>query len=221
MIMNNFTNIFFDFDGTIFDTSPGIFASMECVVKHYQLNYDQSTFIKMIGPSLKESFTTIFHLPEEEVPNAIKVYRSFYSEEGMFMCNLYPGVIELIQTLKENNKKIFVATSKPEFYTRQILEKKELLHLFDYVGGADLEEKNRISKVDVINYVLDQNNLQNSLNTCLMVGDRKYDIEGAHQAHIKAMGILWGFGNKEEFNKCNADFICSTPQDVQNFILSN
>lgn len=222
--MLNFNTLLFDFDGTICDTSPGIFASMQKVCNKYGLPYGKETFVKMIGPSLQESFTKIFHLPESEVRNAIKVYRDYYSAEGMYLCEPYNGVIELILSLREAGKRIFVATSKPEEYTRKIIERKGISDLFDFVGGADMEEKNRINKVDVINYVLAEQLTSdtgacNSRESVLMIGDRSYDIIGAHKAGLKAMGILWGFGDKAEFEQCGADYICATPNDVAKLLM--
>ena len=211
-------NILFDFDGTICDTSPGIFASMQKVCDHYSLPYKEDTFVKMIGPSLKESFSTIFHLPESEINNAIKVYRDFYSVEGMFMCEPYDGVPKLLRDLRDAGKKILVATSKPEHFTKKIIERKGLSHLFDFIGGADMEEQKRISKIDVINYVLKENKIED-LRETIMVGDRFYDVDGAHMAGLKAIGILWGFGSEAEFIKCGADYICESPLDVKKILL--
>ncbi|MCQ2587694.1 MAG: HAD hydrolase-like protein [Treponema sp.] len=216
--MSNFENILFDFDGTICDTSEGIFASMQKVCDYYKLSYGINDFRKMIGPSLKESFSTIFHLPENEITNAIKVYRDFYGVEGMYMCSPYDGVEDLIKKLRSLGKKIYVATSKPELYTKQIIQRKGMSDLFDFIGGADLAEQKRIEKIQVINYVLSENHLENKKDSCLMIGDRSYDIKGAHTAGLKACGILWGFGDKPEFEDCGADFICKTPTDVFNLI---
>lgn len=212
--MSNYENILFDFDGTICDTSEGIFASMQKVVDYYKLPYGQADFKKMIGPSLKESFTTIFHLQEKEITNAIKVYRDFYGVEGMYMCTPYHGIVELIKELRAGGKHIYVATSKPELYTKQIIERKKMTDLFDFIGGADLAEQKRIEKIQVINYVLEENNLVNKKDSCLMIGDRNYDINGAHAAGMKGCGVLWGFGSRKEFEDCGADFICEKPADV-------
>lgn len=216
--MSNYENILFDFDGTICDTSPGIFASMQKVCDYYKLPYGQDVFRKMIGPSLKESFSTIFHLPEEEIQNAIKVYRDYYGAEGMYMCTPYEGIVELIQELRKLGKKIYVATSKPELFTKKIIERKGMTHLFDFIGGADMAEQQRIEKIQVINYVLAENDLEDKKEACLMIGDRNYDIKGAHAAGFKAVGILWGFGNRPEFEECHADYICEKPMDVLKLI---
>ncbi len=208
-----FTTYFFDFDGTICNTSEGIFASMEKVCEHYGLSYGKETFVKMIGPSLKESFSTIFNLPESEIQNAIDVYRAFYSKEGMYMCSVYDGVAETIAELKNRGKKIFVATSKPEVYTKQIIEQKKLSDLFDFIGGADIAERTRTEKIDVINYIFAENNITDK-SGILMVGDRKYDILGAKKAGLKSCGILWGFGSQKEFTEAGADYIIEKPGEL-------
>lgn len=219
--MQDFEYFFFDFDGTIFDTSEGVFNSLEKVCVHYGLKNTRDDFSRMIGPPLSESFTRVFRLPESEIQNAIKVYRDYYSNEGMFQCSLYPGVIELIQSLKSRGRKVFIATSKPEIYTKQILEKKGLISFFDFVGGADFEEKVRCEKVDVINYVLSENRLSGQKEKCLMIGDRNYDIKGAHMAGLKATGVLWGFGSREEFEKAGAEFIFENPEEIQDTFCKN
>ena len=216
--MISFTHIFFDFDGTICDTAPGICASMQHVCDHYSLPYGKDTFLKMIGPSLEESFTTFFKLPQSEIRNAIKVYRDYYSTKGMFECTPYDGIIKTIEALRSNGIKTYVATSKPELYTKQIAEKKNLSYLFDFIAGADMEEKDRINKIDVINYLIKVNNLENFKNTTLMVGDRNYDIIGGHKAGLKTCGVLWGFGNEKEFKEADADFIIKTPSELLNLL---
>jgi phosphoglycolate phosphatase len=138
----------------------------------------------------------------------------------MFLCEPYDGIIDLLNNLRTQNKKLFIATSKPEVYTKEILKNKNLINFFYFVGGADLEEKKRVEKIDVINYVLKQNHLIQKKDSIVMIGDRSYDINGAHLAGLKAIGILWGFGNKEEFINSNADWILKTPIEVFNLLNS-
>lgn len=216
-----FDHIFFDFDGTIMDTSPGIYDSFDRVIAHYKLDYPRSEYDRMIGPPLKESFGNILNLPESEIRNAIKVYRDYYSTEGMYNAEVYDGVVELIENLRKGGKKIYTATSKPELFTRKILERYELDHLFDFIGGSDLEERGRVEKKDVVEYVISTRRLSDNKESCILIGDRKYDVIGAHEAGIKCAGILWGFGSREEFESCGADFILEAPSDVETFLLQS
>ena len=216
--MQKFDVIFFDFDGTLFNTAPGVFDSFDKVVEHYGLEIDRNVYNKMIGPPLRFSFENFLKLPESEIRNAIDIYRSYYSIEGMYNCQVYDGVTELIKKLRSDGKMICVATSKPEIYARKILEKKGMMDLFDFVGGSDTQEKNRVEKIDVVNYVLKTQNLEEKKDSVLMIGDRYFDVNGAHAAGLKCMGILWGFGNRTEFEECGADFICETPSEVYEFL---
>ena len=141
-----FDNILFDFDGTIMDTSPGIYDSFDRVIAHYRLDFPRSQYSRMIGPPLNESFSKILKLPEDEIRNAIKIYRDYYSVEGMYNAEVYPGIVPLMENLRKAGKKIFTATSKPEVFTRKIIEQKNMTHLFDFIGGSDAEEKGRTDK---------------------------------------------------------------------------
>lgn len=218
--MSTFDTILFDFDGTVFDTSPGVFNAFDYFLAKYNMEFPREKYSLMIGPPLKESFVNILKFPPEEADEAMNVYREYYGTKGIFECDVYPGVIKLVEDLHKAGKKVFVATSKPEIYTNQILERKNMTGLFDFVGGSDLEEKTRVEKIDIIKYVLSSNGLDSpdKFDKILMVGDRKYDVIGAHAVGIKCCGILWGFGNRDEFRECGADFICETPKDVLNLV---
>ncbi|MCR4789644.1 MAG: HAD-IA family hydrolase [Treponemataceae bacterium] len=217
--MSDFDYILFDFDGTVFDTSPGVFHSFDHMIESYGMDFDKSQYPLMIGPPLSESFDRIMHFPKDEIPAAIAKYREYYSVKGLFECSVYPGVKQLIEDLRKAGKKVFIATSKPEEFAKKILAKHQMTGLFDFIGGSDMEEKSRVEKIDVINYVLAENKLEGKKDRILMIGDRHYDVDGAHQAGIKCCGILWGFGTQKEFEECRADFILENPQDVKNLIL--
>lgn len=213
--MQKFKNIFFDFDGTIADSSEGVIKSFDYVLRSYGITVDKAVYQKMIGPPLRESFSKILGFPDSEVANAIKKYREYYKPHGLFECKIYDGFVDLLKSLRKKSYKIFVATSKPEHFAKQILEHFKIDNLFDFIGGSSMDEKTRIEKVDVVRYVISENKL--NLQECILVGDRKYDVLGAHEAGIKCMGILWGFGSKQEFEESGADFICADMKEVDEF----
>ncbi len=213
MLLEKFENLLFDFDGTIMDTSEGIFHSFDYVEQKLGLTDKGKDFYpKLVGPPLAESFSRFFGLAEDEIQNAIKVYREYYKKGGMFEGKIYDGFESLLKSLKSANKKLFVATSKPEIYARQILSRLKMDSYFDFIGGSDTAEKDRIRKVDVIRYVMKENSLfpQNTV----MIGDRFYDIEGAQQAGIASIGVLWGFGSEQELKDAGANVLVSTPQEL-------
>ena len=103
---------------------------------------------------------------------------------------------------------------------KKIIEKKGLAALFDFIGGSDINEKGRVTKEDVIKYVLEMQNLSGKEDECVLIGDRKFDVTGAHATGLKCAGILWGFGNRQELEEYGADWIFETPAEVEKFLLS-
>ena len=219
--MKKYQYVLFDFDGTIFDTSKGIYKSFDKVVEYYNLDVpDKSVYDTMIGPPLRESFSRVFKLPEEKLVEAMGVYRKYYSASGMFEVQVYDGVIPLIKSLHEAGKIVCVATSKPEIYAKQILERQNMLDLFDFVAGSDMEESKRVNKVDVIRYVLKSLNIEDKKNECVLIGDTHFDVVGAKAAGIDCIGILYGFGTRQELEAYGANYIEENLQDVHNLICS-
>ena len=212
-----FSCVLFDFDGTLMDTSEGIFEAIGKVASHYDVPLSDGQLRAFIGPPLKESFPSIMGLPESEVENAIRIYRKHYASESMFKARVYDGVEAMLGNLCAAGRRLFVSTSKPEGFTKQILRQKGIDGFFQFVGGSDDEEKVRVQKADVIEYVLQSAKIADKRNECLLVGDRCYDVAGSHAAGIKCAGALWGFGSKEELGA--ADFLVSTPCELERLVL--
>ncbi|MBR1912625.1 MAG: HAD hydrolase-like protein [Treponema sp.] len=217
--MKKYQNILFDFDGTLFDTSKGVFKSFDKVVECYKLDVpDKSVYNTMIGPPLRESFSRVFKLPEDKLVEAMDVYRKCYAASGMFEVQVYDGVIPLIERLRQAGKTVCIATSKPEVYTKKILERQGMLDLFDFVAGSDLEEARRVNKVDVIRYVLAEMGLEDKKDECVLVGDTHFDAAGAKAAGIDCIGILYGFGTRQELEAYGATYIEENLHDVQKLL---
>lgn len=211
-------NIFFDFDGTLMDTSEGVYNAFDYVCDHYGIERKGSDFYsRLIGPPLLVSFRDAFCFEEERCHEALRVFRDYYTPKGLYQVKVYDGVPELLKKLSCAGKRIFVATSKPEVFAKELLEKFDLLKYFDFVGGCDVEET-RVIKKDIINYVLSENKITDK-EDCIMIGDRKFDVLGASEAGIKTLGILWGFGSKEELLEAGAIDIAETPACVADKLL--
>ena len=130
---------------------------------------------------LNESFRNTFNLNDEQTDFAVKKYREYYRSIGINQNELYDGIKELIIDLKNNNKKVIVATSKPTIFTEKILETHEMKKYFNYISGATLDFA-RVKKADIISYAIEKNNLKN--DECIMVGDRAEDIKGAKENKV-------------------------------------
>ncbi len=210
--------VLFDFDGTIADTSAGIFNTFDFVKSVISgRDVPRSEYKKLIGPPLSYSFKEYFGLPESEIPSAIKIFREQYAKKGLFECAMYEGLRELFETLSKNGKKLFVATSKPEAYAKKLLAHFGVAHYFAYVGGSDIEET-RAKKSEIIEYVLAAAGIEDK-SRAVMVGDRVFDVNGAKEAGLDCIGVLFGFGNRSELEDAGAIAIAKTPADIAHIIL--
>ncbi len=205
--------VLLDMDGTVADTGLGITnAVMYSLNKLGIMETDRSKFYKFIGPPLVESYSEYYGLDEEKTNLAIEYYREYYREKGIFENNLYDGIKETIIELKNRGKKVLLATSKPEVFSLDILKQHDIYKYFDFCSCATLDGT-RKQKVDIINYAFEQTGITDR-DKALMVGDRKHDIIGAKKAGIKVAAVLFGFGNREEFEEYGADYIIERPEDL-------
>lgn len=203
-------NILFDLDGTLTDSGEGIINCAILALEHFGLPIPSREALRVIvGPPLDQSFIR-FGVPAERTDEAIRVYRSRYTTVGKFENYPYPGIRETLQALKAAGHRLFVATSKPEGMSVEILEKFELAQYFELICGATLDGS-RSHKADVIAYLLGQ---VESLENVVMVGDTKFDVLGAKEHGIPTIGVAWGYGTREEMLEAGAVAIAEKPGDL-------
>ena len=211
--------ILFDLDGTLTDPGEGITNSVAYALNKFGITVlDKTTLYKFIGPPLINSFMEYYGFSKTKAEKAVEYYREYYSVKGIFENRLYDGIINLLENLKASNKKIILATSKPEKFAIEILKHFTIYDFFDFISGATMSEK-RTEKSEVIAYALKEFNIDPC--SALMVGDRKFDISGSHKNGIKAVGVLYGYGSKTEFKSVRADFIAETVSDLYDILLQN
>lgn len=208
--------ILFDLDGTITDSQLGIKNSVAYALNHFGIKVDNMDSLnKYIGPPLRQSFMEFAGLSEENSHIGMTKYREYYGPKGIFENELYFGIVDLFEKLKKDNKKIVLATSKPWIYAEIILEHFNIKKYFDFVAGSELNGV-RTKKDDVIKYAIDKYNI--NTNNAVMIGDRKHDILGAKANGIKTIGVLYGFGSKDELESAGADYIAKNTEDIYNII---
>jgi phosphoglycolate phosphatase len=214
----NFEYILFDLDGTITDSGEGITKSVQYALKSFGiLVEDLKELNKFIGPPLKDSFKKYYNFDDEKAQLGLIRYREYFADKGIYENKLYHGITELLDVLKKNNKKIILATSKPEVYAKQILQYFKVDNYFDFVAGADFEET-RVNKGAVIKYALQEANITD-LSKVIMVGDREHDIIGAKENNIKSVGVLYGYGDVIELTQARAEYIVKDIKELLNIIL--
>lgn len=215
----------FDLDGTLVDSGPGITGCVEYALAHFGITpASQEELFRFIGPPLTDSFMRFYGFSAEQAGEATDVYRSRYRTVGVHQNTLYPGIRELLSALIKGGVTPVLATSKPEVFANIVLEDMELTSLFGFVAGAELDDaegrkrKLRLEKDEVIAYALEMCGA--SPEDAVMIGDRKYDVAGAGKNGVASIGVLFGYGSREELETAGADYIANTPEDIAGIILN-
>ena len=211
-------NIIFDLDGTLTESGTGIKNSVRYTIEHYGLPMeDDESLDRYVGPPLINSFQWYLGFNEQEAMEAIKVYRSYFTQKGMFENRVYDGVEDMLKALKNAGKRMFIATGKPTVYSKQILEHFGLIDYFECVCGIDLNEV-ATEKDELIAEVIAFAKV--NPEDCVMVGDRKFDVIGAIKSGVTPVGVTYGYGGRQELGDAGAEIIVNTVKELQELLLS-
>lgn len=179
----------FDFDGTLADTGAGVFASVQYALRSMgEPELDSETLKYFIGPPLETSFSVKCGLDSERCHEAVEKYREYYSTKGIYELEFFPSTLSTLRELKAAGVKTAVGSSKPELFINRILEHFGISDLFDFVSGATFGEPHA-DKTVIINRAVNGLGVEN-LTDAIMVGDRSFDIDGAHGVGLKCIGVL-------------------------------
>ena len=209
-------NILFDLDGTLTDSGEGIMKCAKLAMAHYGLPIpNEETMRTFVGPPLSDSFRK-YGVAEEQIAEAIEIFRSRYTSVGIYENVPYPGIRELLGELKRAGKRLMIATSKPQAAAELVMHHFGLDEWVpEIVGGTD--DPSRNTKGKVIAWVLREYGVDPG--TAVMVGDREHDIQGAAENGIPAIGVTWGYGDRAELEGAGAAAVLDTPEEVVNYIL--
>ena len=208
--------ILFDLDGTLTDSGEGIMNCAALALEHFGIQVpDRETLRVFVGPPLDKTFRE-FGVSADKTDEAIRIYRSRYIPIGKFENFPYPGIREMLEALKAEGCKLFVATSKPEAMSIEILEHFDMAKYFDAICGATLAGS-RSTKEDVIDYLIRENGRDGSM---VMVGDTVYDILGAKAHGIDAIGVDWGYGLTQDMVDAGAVAIAYDPQQLLQLLIN-
>lgn len=211
--------ILFDLDGTLTDPGEGITNSVAHALKKLGIPVpERRALYKFIGPPLYQSFMDFYGLDREKALEAVEFYREYYRDRGIWENEVYAGIPELLAKLKGADKRLLVATSKPENFALQILEHFDLRQYFDRVAGSTLDSS-RVEKADVIRYALEQQGIAPGPSV-VMVGDREHDVLGARKAGLDCIGVLFGYGDAPELQKAGAARIAATVEELAGLLLA-
>lgn len=207
--------IFFDLDGTLTASAPGIIESIKYGLAQADIyETDEDVLQSFIGPPLVPAFMEAYGISYEQADFCLQKYREFFEVSGIFNNSAYPGIVEVAAELQRRGYKLAIATSKPLIYAEQIAEHFEFAEYFDYIAGPGLDGS-LPTKADVINDALAHFGItEEEKNTVLMIGDRKQDMYGAKQCNIPALGVLYGYGSEAELLESGADYIAAEVKDI-------
>ena len=208
--------VLFDLDGTLTDPGEGITNSVAYALRALGIEPpERQRLYKFIGPPLAESFQRFYGMDEAGAAEAVRLYRVYFSDRGIFENVVYPGVPEMLEQLRTAGLQLVLATSKPTVFAERILEKFSLARYFNAVIGSELDGR-RTNKAEVVRC---------ALNTCppgtraVMAGDREHDIIGGAANGLDTLGVLYGYGSREELTGAGATMLAATPEEAAALIL--
>ena len=205
------TVIFFDLDGTLTDPKPGITRSIQHALgKLDQPIPPEDELTWCIGPPLRSSLKKLLG-SDELADRGVTLYRERFSDIGLFENEVYPGIEDTLATLARSGRRLFVATSKAHVFAEQIIDHFKLRVYFERVFGAELDGLHS-DKTDLLRHALQAEGVDPS--QAIMIGDRSFDMVGARNNGMTAVGVLYGYGSEAELREAGAHHVCATPQEV-------
>ena len=212
-------SVLLDLDGTLIDSQPGIFAS--CLAALRALGHDPGEALdikRAIGPPLEDMLRALLQAHgDDRIGEAVAAYRQHYGESGLLGSELYPGISDALEHMRQAGLRIYLATSKREVFARRILENLKLVTYFDGIYGS-VPNGQLDHKPELLAHILSQQDICASHG--LMVGDRRHDIVGAHAVKMRGLGVLWGYGSRDELETAGADQLVEQPADLARVVLS-
>ena len=216
--MKHYTHLFLDLDSTLSDSAPGIVRSAQYALEAFGIHVDNlDDLLCFVGPPLEESFQEFYHLTPSQADEAVKVYRRRYEKIGVYENALYPGIPQFLDKARQAGKVLMVATSKPQRMADLVLSHFGIADRFAFVGGR--EDSSRRTKEEVIRYVMKENGLTRT-EDIVMIGDRKHDVLGAKAVGLDSVGVLYGYGSRDEFQAAGATYIVDTLKELEELLLA-
>jgi len=212
-------NILFDFDGTLMDTWPGIEATFRAILRDLDLiGREEYINRRLVGMGLGKAFQELLGEGEELAVVAKKRYRELFPKLGMPYARPYKGVVPLLDTLKEKGSTLYIVTARSETVTKNMLSNHHLESYFSFVRGEKEEERSE-GKAHMVTEVLEKFSLPHG--RCIMVGDRRYDMEAAKANGLRAVGVTYGYGSREELADAGATEIVESIEELKEVLLGN
>lgn len=213
--------LLFDLDGTLTDPKKGITGCVQYALRSFGIEEpDPDRLERFIGPPLKDSFMEFYGMDEARAQEAVEKYRERFQDTGIFENRVYDGIPAMLRTLQSKGMHLAVASSKPTVFVERILEHFHIDRYFEVVVGSELDGS-RSNKDEVVQEALrrlfpDGRILRDQVR---MIGDRKFDVEGAKALGVESVGVTYGYGSMEELKEARADYIVRSVEELRKFLL--
>ena len=215
--MKKYDVIAFDLDGTLTNPEMGLVAGFRYAFDKLGIEYESADSLKrFIGPPLFDEWKRCFGLSDTECAEALRVFREYYDVFGWRENEIYPGIKELLSSLKLLGRTLVVATSKPERVANKVLDYFDISKYFDFISTATID-KRRDKKCEVLEYALNSIGSPDK-HKCILVGDRRFDAEGAGIVGIDSLGVLYGHGSRDEILAAGFDYIANSVSDIYDIL---
>lgn len=216
-----FTTILFDLDGTLTDPKPGITKSVQYALAHFGIEEpDLDKLEPFIGPPLQDSFREFYGMDEKQAWEAVEKYRERFSRVGWSENALYPGMDGMLARLKAAGCRLGVASSKPEYFVQKILDHFRVAQYFDVAVGSGLDGS-RSKKEEVIERAIEQLGGKDGCppERTVMVGDRRFDVEGARTLGLPCIGVSFGYAAPGELEQSGAVRIADSVEELERILM--
>ena len=204
------TTLFFDLDGTVSNNFDGIARCLNFALKELGLReLSDAEVLPFVGPPFRESLPQVF--PGIDTEAALRFYRDRYQVKGWLENNLYEGMADAIRALHLQGFTIALCTSKPRIFAERIIEHFQLARYFDGIHGPELDGQFD-KKTDLLAHLIEHYKVAPA--NAVMIGDRDKDVEAALYAKTHSLGVLWGFGSRDELQSAGAHRIIAQPNEL-------
>lgn len=229
--MTSYPVFLFDLDGTISESAPGIVKAVQYGLSFAGIHETDPEKLKtFIGPPLNVQMKKLYHMSDEDIVTAVTHFREVYETKGILDCRPYPGLDALLEKAVSQGHTLAVASSKPEPFVKEIISHFGFASYFSVICGSDIGDElqkraTRDQKARIIRKalsLLEKKGFSPAFlaSHTVMIGDTFYDIEGARENHLPAIGVSYGYGSREELEKAGADAIVSSPKELSSLLLS-
>jgi phosphoglycolate phosphatase len=213
-----YNTILLDVDGTLCDPGKSMIECAKYALSRFDIHETEANLRRLIGPPLEHAFSDYYNFDESKANQAVTYFRDMMQREGIQLYEAYPGIPKLLDELQKSDKQLAVVTSKIDHIAKETLTKTELIQYFDFVSAQ--QPNVVVKKEEILAKALGELNITD-YSTVVMIGDRRHDVEAAKTHNINSIGVLWGYGDRDELENEGATHIVTDTNELRRLLLQS